>query len=141
MKNKAPLTMIEQVIMLLVFALAAALCLQAFTAANQSSKAYAARDRAATQAQSTAEALKHTGGDYEEAAQLMGGFLRDGSLTVCYDENWQLSDAPEITYVVTAPPADASQPFLAQTTVTVYDDAEQETLFSLPVSWQTGGER
>ena len=60
MKNKAPLTMIEQVIMLLVFTLAAALCLQAFTAANQSSKAYAARDRAATQAQSTAEALKHT---------------------------------------------------------------------------------
>ena len=138
MKNKAPLTMMEQVIMLLVFALAAALCLQAFTAASQTSKHYAARDRAATQAQSAAEALKATGGDYDAAASLLDGFLMDGTLLVYYDENWQLTDAPEIAYVVTVPPADSSQAYLSQTTVTV-SDADLEPLFSLPVSWQTGG--
>lgn len=138
MKNKAPLTMMEQVIMLLVFALSAALCLQAFTAANQTSKTHAARDRAATAAQSTVEALKATEGDYEAAADLTGGMLHDGDLIVCYDENWQLSDAPEIAYVVTVPPADTSQPFLSQTIVTV-SHADLEPLFSLPVCWQTGG--
>ena len=138
MKNKAPLTMMEQVIMLLVFALAAGLCLQAFVAANQTSKTYAARDRAATAAQSAAETLKATTGNYEEAADLLGGILWEGNLTVYYDENWRLSDAPDIAYVVTAPPADLSQPFLAQTTVTV-TDADLEPLFSLPICWQTGG--
>lgn len=138
MKNKAPLTMMEQVIMLLVFALAAVLCLQAFTAANQTSKSHAARDRAATAAQSAAEALKATGGDYEEAADLLVGMLKDGNLTVYYDENWQIADAPEIAYVVSVPSADTSQPFLSQTTVTV-SDADLEPLFSLPVCWQTGG--
>ena len=138
MKNKAPLTMMEQVIMLLVFALAAALCLQAFTAADRTSKTYAARDRAATAAQSAAEALKSTGGNYEEAAALLNGFVYDGELVIYYDKNWRLSDAPQIAYVVTAPVADTALPLLAQTTVTV-TDADLEPLFSLPVSWQTGG--
>ena len=62
----------------------------------------------------------------------------DGTLLVYYDENWQLTDAPEIAYVVTVPPADSSQAYLSQTTVTV-SDADLEPLFSLPVSWQTGG--
>lgn len=138
MKNKAPLTMMEQIIMFLVFALAAALCLQAFTAANQSSKASAARDRAATCAQTTAEVLKSTGGSYEETAELLGGMVHDGSLVIYYDEDWQLTDAPEISYAVTAAPAETPQPLLAQTVVTV-SDAEQTPLFTLPVGWQIGG--
>ena len=138
MRNKAPLMMMEQLIMTLVFALAAALCLQAFTAANQSSKASAARDRAATCAQTTAEVLQSTGGNYEEAAKLLGGTTRNGSLVIYYDANWQLTDAPEISYVVTADPAETPQSLLAQTIVTV-SNADREPLFSLPVGWQMGG--
>ena len=138
MRNKAPLTMMEQVIMLLVFALAAALCLQAFAAADSQSKAMAARDRAAMEAQTAAELLKHTGGDYAQAAELLGGYTNDGQLILYFDQNWTKADAPEIAYVVTAAPADCSQPMLAQTTIIV-TDADGAPLFSLPVSWQTGG--
>lgn len=53
MKSKAPLALMEQMVMLLVFALAAALCMQAFVKSEEvslssdtkSSAALAARDR------------------------------------------------------------------------------------------------
>ena len=46
MKSKAPLVLMEQIIMLLVFALAAAICLQAFIKADALSSASANRDKA-----------------------------------------------------------------------------------------------
>ena len=45
MKSKAPLMLMEQMIMLLVFALAAALCLQAFVKSEQLSSRSENRDR------------------------------------------------------------------------------------------------
>ena len=48
MRSKAPLVMMEQMVMLLVFALAAALCLQAFVQSDLLSKDIASRDRAIT---------------------------------------------------------------------------------------------
>ena len=44
MRSKAPLAMMEQMVMLLVFALAAALCLQAFVKSDQMSKRMEAQD-------------------------------------------------------------------------------------------------
>ena len=51
MTNKAPLALIEQTVMLLIFSVAAALCLQAFAWANRISCENAARDEAVLQAQ------------------------------------------------------------------------------------------
>ena len=48
MRSKAPLAMMEQMVMLLVFALAAALCLQAFVKSDQLSQQGEVRDRAVT---------------------------------------------------------------------------------------------
>ena len=48
MKSKAPLLLMEQMVMLLVFALAAALCLQAFVKSDGLSRRSEARDRAMT---------------------------------------------------------------------------------------------
>ena len=45
MRSKAPLVMMEQMVMLLVFALAAALCLQAFVKSDQLSQQGEVRDR------------------------------------------------------------------------------------------------
>ena len=47
MRSKAPLILMEQMVMLLVFALAAALCLQAFVKSDELSARGEARDRAA----------------------------------------------------------------------------------------------
>ena len=77
MRSKAPLVLMEQAVMVLVFALAAALCLRAFVWSDQLSRQNEARDRALLEVQNAAEALKHTGGDMahaqEEAARRLGG--------------------------------------------------------------------
>lgn len=78
MKNKAPLALIEQVIMLLVLSVAAALCLQAFLWADRQADMNSRRDLALQQMQSTAEVLKAERGDLDTAAQTLGGSVEDG---------------------------------------------------------------
>ena len=73
MKNKAPLALMEQLIMILVFALASALCLRLFVYSDQVSVSGAARDQAAAVVQNAAEALKLSGGSMESLAGLLGG--------------------------------------------------------------------
>ena len=77
MKSRAPLALMEQMVMLLVFALAAALCLQAFVRSDNISRQSEARDRAAMLVQSAAEAIQSYGGDacdaFAGAAELLGG--------------------------------------------------------------------
>jgi len=63
MRSKAPLMMIEQMVMLLVFALAAVLCLQAFTLSQNISQQNVYRDRLVIEAQNAAEAMKSGHGD------------------------------------------------------------------------------
>lgn len=53
--------LMEQLIMILVFALAAALCLQVFAKADTIARQTACRDEAVQMAQNAAELLKHTG--------------------------------------------------------------------------------
>lgn len=62
MRSKTPLVLMEQLIMVLVFALAAAICLQVFVYAEQVSQRNEALAEAALLAQSTAEELKESSG-------------------------------------------------------------------------------
>jgi len=82
MRSKAPLAMLEQLVMLLVFALAAALCLQAFVLADRISKDSALYDHAVLDVQQAAEAVKHCGGDLQQAQQLLGGSAHRDCLIV-----------------------------------------------------------
>lgn len=129
MRSKAPLAMMEQMIMLLVFALAAALCLQAFVLADQSSQSNTRRDEALTQVQQAAEVVKYCGGDLEQAAAQLGGSLQDGRLTVpC--ENGQITVISE-----------QSEHALLGAARVEMTDKTGKILFSLPVTWQTGGDQ
>ena len=67
MKNKVVLSMTEIVVMVVVFAVAAALSLQLFAAAGSYSEKCALRDEALLRAQTAADILKATGGDIEAA--------------------------------------------------------------------------
>ena len=71
MRNKTSLLLMEQLVMVLVFALAAALCLNAFVAADRISQETARRDEAVLLAQNAAEILKATSGDAEGVAQML----------------------------------------------------------------------
>ena len=61
MRSKTPLALMEQVVMVLVFALAAALCLRVFAFSNQLSQRNEDIDHAVLLAQNTAEMLKSEG--------------------------------------------------------------------------------
>ena len=127
MKSKAPLTLMEQLIMILVFALAAALCLQAFAAADRSSRESALRDQAVAEAQNAAEVLKGYGGDYEKAVSLCGGTWDGLCWTVQRDE-----------IVLQATPADSGNPLLGCAEIQVTDHSGT-VLFTLSAAWQKGG--
>lgn len=99
MKSKATLFLMEQLVMLLVFALAAALCLNVFARANEISLQTARRDEAVTIAQNAAEMLKYSGDPELAQAVAEGGFtleireeasgipgLRQAEIIVIYED-------------------------------------------------------
>ena len=112
MKNKASLLLMEQLVMVLVFALAAALCLTAFVKADQISRETARRDEAVLLAQNAAQVLKATSGDLEQA-------MATGA-----DSGYRL----EIDWM------DTAVSLLGKAEIRVWQ--EDELVFSLQVGWQ-----
>lgn len=142
MKNKAPLPLMEQLIMVLVFALTAALCLQGFTLANRMSHRQEARDRAVLEVQNAAEVLKHNAGDYEAAAAQLGGTWDGQTWSIYYDDSWQMISAaaggqPSVSsaaYILQASPAPSDNPLLGLSNVRIFD--QDEVLFVITAAWQ-----
>ena len=111
MKNKASLLLMEQLVMILVFSLAAALCLQAFAKAAEISGETARTDRAVVLAQNAAELLKASGGEAARAEALSG----EG-------------------YAVTVAEQPSEIPGLSRGKIQVF--YEEKLLFSLETGWQ-----
>ena len=118
MRSKTPLVLMEQLVMVLVFAMAAAICLQVFGLSDRLSKENEARAEAALLAQNTAEELKSSYGevllDWEEA---------DG---IYYME--------EDGYRVQVQTAETEISGLQKVRLQVLQ--EEEVLFEIPVAWQ-----
>ena len=123
MKNKTFLPLIEQMIMILIFALAAAFCLQGFASADRLSKRQAVLTEAVVTVQNTAEILKSSHGDYDLAAELLTGTVTDTGLQI------QTED-----YTLTATTAEEQLDSLASAKIKVL--YKTETLYELTVSWQ-----
>lgn len=117
MKDKATLTLMELLIMVLVFSLAAALCLKAFVWSTQKTGENRVVAQAAIAAQTAAEELKSAG--HAEKS------------TLTYDENWQ--PAENGCYVLKTEPFRGA--LLGGAEITVEDRAGNE-LFRLTVRWQ-----
>lgn len=123
MKNKTFLPLIEQMIMILIFALAAAFCLQGFASADRLSKRQAVLTEAVVTVQNTAEILKSSHGDYDLAAELLTGTVTDTGLQI------QTED-----YTLTATATEEQLDSLASAKIKVL--YKTETLYELTVSWQ-----
>lgn len=144
MKSKAPLAMMEQVLMVLVFALAATLCIQVFVFSGQTSRWNEARDRAVLVAQNAAETLKACGGEtvdaLEEASRQMGGSSSQGVWSISYDEDWNIVGEEDAVYQleVRENPAQVEGLGQADIQVTAKQSAVSagEPLFSMTVAWQ-----
>ena len=147
-KSKAPLALMEQMVMLLVFALAAALCLQAFVRSDSSSKRSEARDRAAVLCQNVAEAVRHSRGDLEKTTELLGlSYWREGdvrTLSLGYDKDWNSFGVvqefgKDVTREVRVTPIDSGTDGLGKASVEafIWNDGTMESLFVIEVAWQT----
>ena len=127
MKSKSPLVMLEQLIMLLVFALAAAMCLQAFALADSQSKTTIARDAAIIEVQQAAEVIKYCGGDMERAAAILGAEGSDSGLSLVSE-----------SYVVRAEKLSSGLELMGQARVFA-ETADGQCLFEVSLGWQEGG--
>lgn len=141
MRSKAPLAMMEQMVMLLVFALAAALCLQAFVKSDQMSKGMEARDQALLLCQNVAEVMRGSGSASEAAqvaAEQMGYHCDQGTLYQEFDENWKPVENGVYRLDVGGIPTDVPGLQAAHVCVRTGYNAGQETevLFEIEVAWQ-----
>ena len=132
MRSKAPLALMEQLVMVLVFALAAALCVQVFVLSDRTSRRNEARDRAVLAAQNAAEEVKSVRGDCALGADVYGGTWNGQLWGRSYDAYWA-RDGDDYHVLVT--PADSGDALLGAAEVAVYT-AEGDLLFTLPVAWQ-----
>ncbi len=136
MKNKTPLVLLELLVMLLVFSLAAALCLQVFVRSDQIARETEARTQAVQAAQLGAEVLQWAGGTVdhalETAADQLGGRVAEGVWTLPYGPDWQPGeDGP---YRLEAQGEPAPLEGLCQAEVRVLEG--EAVLFRLTVAWQ-----
>lgn len=123
MKNRTSLVLMEQLVMVLVFALAAALCLGVFVKADQISRETARRDEAVLLAQNGAEVLKSCAGDLQKTADILDGTSSNAGVTVIsgvYTLEIELEDSGILG--------------LGQARICVY--VEEEPIFTLRTGWQ-----
>lgn len=128
MRSRTPLVLMEQMVMLLVFALAAALCLQVFVRSDNISKDEESLCRAAFLCQSSAEVIRGCGGDTDaalaEAAEKLDGAFENGIL---YME-------PEDGFCLRAEGVPSGTKGLNRVLVTAERDGEK--IFEISVAWQ-----
>lgn len=142
MRHKPPLILMEQMIMLLVFALAAALCLQAFVKSDNISKGSEARDRAVTLCQNVAETMRGNGGSAGEAARAaaerLGYCFDQGTLYQEFDKNWNPTEYGVYRLDAGGVPTDVPGLEIAHVCVRTGFNAGQEpqVLFELEAAWQ-----
>ena len=138
MRSKTPLALMEQVIMILVFALAAALCLRVFVLAEKISQNSEDLDRAVLLCQNAAEALKAAGGSAARAQEAvmpsLGAVPSGDGWQADYDENWNPA-APDGIYRLVSRSEPAPAAGLAAVALQVFGKDGRE-LFSLTVFWQ-----
>ena len=138
MKNRAFLSILEQILMILIFALAASLCLRGFFLANTVSKDREVLDLAVFSAQNTAETLKSTKGDLICSAEKLSGNATDNKLTVFYDSDGNaVKSEKDACYTLTAvKTADGGALVESAHISVVY---KSEIIFEIDAVWQKGG--
>ena len=124
MKNKAFAPLIEQICMIAVFAIVAAVCIGGFSTAYNISRETERKDNAVLLAQNAAEQLK------------CGSITLSGeAIDLSYDAKLQPA-ADSGVYTVNIAPAPTEDPLLSGARITVY--YADEALFALTVHWQEG---
>jgi len=110
-RSRSTLFLIEQLIVIAVFAICAAACIRILTTAYFYATDSKAASNALLTAESCAEVFKATGGDIIEVVRTMGGTYNSTSVIqyIYYDKSWQVcneADAYFMLRVYSAGPPD-----------------------------------
>lgn len=128
-RSKAPLALMEQVIMILVFALASAVCLQAFVYSDRLSRADEQRQNAMAKAQQVTEYCKANHGDLEKVGGILGADVTEEGLEIRYPEekmilSLQLTERTDYL----------------QKAVIIVSDMEDAEIYNMDIAYQIGGQ-
>jgi Type II secretory pathway, pseudopilin PulG len=93
--RRSGLFLIEIVIVILFFAVSAAVCMRIFAAAKITSDRAQKLDNAVQIAQNAAEFYKNSGGDLDVTATKLGAKVEDGSVTLVLDGGLTLALVPD----------------------------------------------
>ena len=137
MKNKAPLALMEQLIMLLIFALAAALCLQIFALSGKISRRCEAMGHAVTTVQNVAETMKAYQGDLSQHFSLLTDSEENSPARISYDADWEEVSPEQAVYHILVTSKNSSVPGLGQAEISARTTQNDE-LFCITVCWQEG---
>lgn len=135
MRSKAPLVLIEQIIMLLVFSIAAAICVRAFVYADQLSLEKELRDQAIIEAQTVAETYKYYNGDKQKALNELGGTIQDNQWITYWDGKWNICQENQSQYKITVTSEKSNVKTMGIAKLNVFSiDGKQ--ILTLPIAWQ-----
>jgi type II secretory pathway pseudopilin PulG len=107
-RSKSTLFLIEQLIVIAVFAICAAACISILTASYFYATDSQASGNAVLKAETAAELYKATGGDVIMIAGFLGGIVESGTdghpdtvyATVYYNQAWQISNESAASFVL-----------------------------------------
>ncbi len=135
MKSKTPLALIEMSVMVLIFALAAAVCIRTFVRADRISNDCADRDRAVAAVENAAETVKYCRGDLEQASLILEGSTDGKEIFVEYGPDWAaVPENGQFRLVVTE--TEGSGELLGTAGVRVVRTEDGTELFALKTAWQ-----
>lgn len=123
MKSKSILSQIEFIIMVLVFALAAAVCLKVFAFSDKNSKNTELKSIALIKVQNTAEQIKNSSGKA----------LGENGLCIYFTDEWEPSEE-ETKYVLRAYRTINDTSLLGTADVAFYNG--DDIVFAVPIAWQ-----
>lgn len=127
-RSKAPLALMEQIIMILVFALASAICLQAFVYADHLSRTGEQTHTAMTKAQQVAEYCKANKGDLDKICEVLPGDKIGERLIIPYPDEGMV-----VSLQLTENTA-----YLQKAKVSVRDQ-DGEEVYAIDIAWQREG--
>jgi len=146
-RSKSTLFLIEQLMVIVVFAICAVACINILTAAYFNAVDSRDLSNAVLKAESGAEVFKATVSDFAAAADLLGGTTHAQSmntggvsvLDVYYDSSWQKSDETNASYVLNLIIDSAETPqMLGESTLisgrVIVSKITGEIIISLPVA-------
>lgn len=125
MRSRAFLPLIEQMVMIAVFAIVSAVCIGCFSLASSISTESEYKDDAVILAQNTAESIKQEGGITKKTVH-------------GYTDALTATDIGNAEYLVTVQPVEDNDPLLGSATVCV--SRRDRTLYTIKVCWQEGFE-